>query len=57
MAVGKIIKVELSAALEPTAAKDLGPRSMLCLRKRKKTWPDTLTNIMTYLMRLVLVRS
>ena len=34
--VGKIIKVELIAALEPTAAEDLEPMSMLYLRKRKK---------------------
>ena len=31
--VGKIIKVALSAALEATAARDLEPRSMQCLRR------------------------
>ena len=30
VAVGKIIKVELSAALEPKASQDLKLRSMLC---------------------------
>ena len=33
MTVGKIIKVVLSAALKPTATRDLEPRSMLCLRR------------------------
>ena len=42
--VGKIIKVALSAALEPTAARDLEPRSMLCLKK----WPDTSTERKVY---------
>ena len=31
--VGKIIKVALSARQEPTAARDLEPRLMLCLRR------------------------
>ena len=30
--VGKIIKVALRAELEPTATRDLEPRSTLCLR-------------------------
>ena len=30
---GKIINVALSAALKPTAARDLEPRSMQCLRR------------------------
>ena len=39
--VRKIIKV----ALKPRAARDLDPRSMLCLRRtfpKKMKWPDTL---------------
>ena len=43
---GKIIKVALSMVLELTAARDLEPRSILCLRrtytKKKIKWPDTL---------------
>ena len=35
--VGKIIKVALSTALEQTAAQDLEPRSMLCLRRKFPT--------------------
>ena len=43
--VGKIIKVALSAALEPTAARVHKPRLILCLRRtfpKKNKWPDTL---------------
>ena len=41
---GKILKVALSASLKPTAAQDLEPGSMQCLRRtsQKKKWPDTL---------------
>ena len=35
----KIIKVALSAALEPTASWDLEARSMLCLKRNFPKWP------------------
>ena len=50
----KLIKVALSAALKPTASRDLEPRSMLYLRRTfppppKKKVPDPLIKKITYL--------
>ena len=44
----KIIKMALSAALKPTAARNLEPRSKLCLRNpfpKKKTFKSKIDNL------------